>query len=134
MLIYVPIVKHPWGGMKIYSISDLEKEGVKPEEVKIQSQIHCFQKKFLRAADFPKKYKNQALDACYAHREEGLDSFLVETPLFITVWKEYKEREREIINPISPSYNTPEQEETTLEVNPYLAPQKKRKYRGITYE
>jgi hypothetical protein len=137
--------------MKIYTIEELEAEGIDGTTVKTEFKINCFNKTFIRATDLPKRFKSKALDSCQEYQKQGFDCFVVETPLFFSVWKEEK-----LPIPKTPSYSNSignyqstslslaetEVKESNKElgtkpsepviVNP--APSKpSRKYRGIDY-
>ncbi len=76
--------------MKIYTITELEAEGIEGTKIKTEFKINCFDKTFIRATDVPKRFKSKAIDTCAEYQKEGFDCFVVETPLFFSVWKEEK--------------------------------------------
>jgi hypothetical protein len=79
--------------MKIYTVQELQSEGVQPELVKTRSRINCFSKTFIRDRDLPKRFTDEAMKTLNEHLAKGTNGFIVETPLFLTVWTEEKKQE-----------------------------------------
>lgn len=88
--------------LQVYSFEDLQAtEGVQPEVVKTCLRIDCFSGTFVRDRDFPIRFKNEALKLLAAHIESGFKSFIVESTLYLTVWKEEKSRESVSLPPLT---------------------------------
>ncbi len=88
---------------KTLTLDELECQGYKREEFRTQLKIKYQGKIFVRLRDFPKKFRNQAIELCQGFRESQVDSFLVETGFSITVWQEENSqtKQNKLIN-ISP--------------------------------
>ena len=90
--------------MLFTTINQLLEQGVQNAEIKQGFQIECFGKTFRRDSDLPKKFRDQAISRCQENIKSGLSSFIVETKLYLTVWKEeQKQQPNEEISCQSPN-------------------------------
>lgn len=131
--------------MTVYTLEELQEEGIEPEVVKTSLQINCFSGTFLRDRDFPKRFKEEALKIVEEYQKNGIKSFIVETLLYITVWKEEpKKPEVPLDSPPITSDNAIFSERENPEtiapppippIEPTPIPKRKivRKYRGQEY-
>ncbi|MEG3435913.1 hypothetical protein V0288_02175 [Pannus brasiliensis CCIBt3594] len=129
--------------MTVYTVEALQEEGIEPEVVKTSLQINCFSGTFRRDRDFPKRFKDEALKIVEEYRKDDIKSFIVETALYITVWKEEPKKPEVLLD--SPSippdiaiFSERENTETIAPppaIEPAPTPRRTivRKYRGQEY-
>ncbi|MBR8832369.1 MAG: hypothetical protein N5P05_001830 [Chroococcopsis gigantea SAG 12.99] len=142
--------------MKIYTINELEAEGIEGAKIKTEFKINCFNKQFIRVSDVAKRFKSKAIDACEEYEKQGLDCFVVETPLFFSVWKEERVEKPKVVNysnslsnyrapnlekkkdseeniPVESSRKYRGTETTQPKIVIPVGPKPGRKYRGVDY-
>lgn len=78
----------------IYKIEELENLGVDIKELKRGKTIQYSDKVFVRGSSVHNKFKEVALEEYSKYIEAGLDSFIVQSPSYVTVWKENKEQSK----------------------------------------
>ena len=121
--------------MLFTTIDQLLEQGVQNSEVKQGFQVDCFSKTFRRDSDLPKKFRDQAISRCQENIKSGLSSFIVETKLYLTVWKEeQKQQPNEEV-----SFQKLDQLSQNNESNSNFqhleeVSQNTKKYRGVTYK
>lgn len=80
--------------MTVYTLEDLQSiEGVQPEVVKKRLRINCFSGTFVRDRDFPIRFRDEALKVLANYLDSGIKSFIVQSSLYLTLWKEEKQAE-----------------------------------------
>lgn len=78
--------------MTVYTLKDLEAvEGVQPEIVKKRLRINCFSGTFVRDRDFPMRFREEALKVLASYLDSGIKSFIVQSSLYLTLWREEKQ-------------------------------------------
>jgi hypothetical protein len=80
--------------MKVYTIDEINDYGVNYQALKDSFTLKFLDRIFVRSGDFPKRFKEKAIQACLKHQQDKLESFLVESsPFLITLWTEFKDNE-----------------------------------------
>lgn len=74
--------------MLILTIAELEKQGITSQEVEKSQQIKCVDKIMERVADFSNQNHYQACELGKSYLKLGIFSFVSESKIGLTVWKE----------------------------------------------
>lgn len=78
--------------MKVYTIDEINNYGLNYQALKDGFTLKFLDRIFVRSGDFPKRFKEKAIQACLKHQQDKLESFLVESsPFLITLWTEVKD-------------------------------------------
>ncbi len=77
---------------ELYTIEELESQGINGQELKQGKTIEYLDKVFVRVSNQPKQFRDLALEERNKYVRSGLDSFVVESRFYLTVWKEQKQR------------------------------------------
>jgi hypothetical protein len=112
--------------MKVYTIDEINHFGIDYQALKDRFTLKISNRVFVRSADFPKRFKEQAIAACQKTKQTDLNSFLVETtPFLLTLWTEQKVDDSSVISD--------EVESQTVQPS-NESPSSIRYYRGVPYQ
>ncbi|MGK7931608.1 MAG: hypothetical protein AB4041_09265 [Microcystaceae cyanobacterium] len=75
--------------MKVYTLHEINRFGIKYQALKDSFTLKILNRVFVRSADFPKRFQEQAIAAYKKNKQSQTNSFLVETtPFLLTLWTE----------------------------------------------
>lgn len=111
--------------MKVYTIDEINRFGINYHRLRNSFTLRILNRVFVRSADFPKRFQEQAIAAYTKMGQNQVNGFLVETtPFLLTLWTEKTEQ-----NPTNlPKTTQEEQDKMDNSVS------HTRHYRGVPYQ
>lgn len=99
--------------IRTLTLKELESQGVAPEKLKRDLKIEYLDQLFIRVADLPKKFRQNALQRCREINQSGINSFLVESQWYLTIWQQ----DRQQISRIEEFNSRKDEKNTELTLN-----------------